>query len=122
MFADKIPDFLIMKSLKKEIGQLKSYIDEMEYEVKSSKAEAEEVTKSIKKKEKELNKLINGAITNPEARKALQDKSIDKKIKGLENEVKELTEKTKKEIKEIKAVRDRLIYENSQLKNKLENK
>jgi len=55
---DKFPDFLIIKNLKKEIGELKSYIEELEYKLqKEETAQIKQLKKDIQREKlyKDLN-------------------------------------------------------------------
>lgn len=82
----KIPDFIMLKMMCKERGQLLSYIEELEFEIIRLKSLSEKELSTVKKDE-----LV---------------KELGKKISSLEQAIKSY----KRETNELKRQRDNLLH------------
>ena len=72
--TDKIPDFLIIKTLRKKIGGLESYISELEDKIEKEKIQSiREGTKAIKKEEAYIALRQQIAILNQKNKKLRKD-------------------------------------------------
>jgi len=95
-----IPDWLLLKDANQTIGQLKSELDEKEYEIKKLKKELEE-----------MRKFESGSDELKNVRK-------DIKKEEMYTSLKQINDQLRKKLKENKADMEKLIIEISKLRAK----
>ena len=78
---EKIPDFIMVKILRQEIGKLKSYIDELESMKNVNLYKAHKETfQNLKKKNKDLKGMVNKLL--------VENMSLRAKVQELEQKIK----------------------------------
>jgi chromosome segregation ATPase len=107
----KIPDVVLIKSLQTEVGQLKSYIEELKADKElgeGSKTEDKEKIKILRTKLEEYEKM------SKEERKAIKEKIVKEEYIATLIKQKETLEK---EVKSLRDGNEKLIIELVKLRN-----
>ncbi len=91
MHTEKIPDFILLKESRKEVGQLKSEIDHLEHELKIMQKQAkvlEDKSLNYQLQNNEWKKGVKSELMYQKLRE--QNKKLTNRVKSLRDAIKEL--------------------------------
>lgn len=106
---DKLPDHIIIKELRKEIGTLKAYIDELEYNQNQNEKNLSSQQKINSELESKLNVIIKKELNEEELKEVVIDIKETFFIKNIIKENTSLIEKNKALTKENDKLLNSLI-------------